>query len=207
MFQIVGSQVNRIGHWSRAFFSVVVAITIAIATATGCAYHGGFGHRAMPGGYTVIAVPTFKNLTHDVGTEVYFTNAIIRELERSKVVKLTGKTAAQATLEGVIEKVALVPANPTLLKTGSFEKSNVGLTTSYEVEVNTRLTLRRNSDQSVLWEYTFIRKQSYSAPTVTLEGLNSADALYNHSARYQLISSLAQDMMAEAHDRLLESNW
>ena len=198
----------------------LLCLTIAILSLTACAsYQAGFRGRGMSGGYTLVAVPVFKNMTQEVGVEVEFTNAMIRELSRSKVAQVTDKSAAQATLEGVVERITythesqikstkLDTANPltTITAANTLPPSTV-LTTSYRVYVYTRLTLKRNSDQAVLWTNVFQSERVYSAPILTLGGINSANATYNHSARYQTVATIAQDLMAEAHDRLVENYW
>ena len=171
---------------------------------SGCAYRFGLAERRIPGGYELVAVPVFKNETPEVGIETYFTNAMVRELERSKLAKVTDKSHAQVVLEGTVarlryEKTATVTGASGNLPNGA------ALTTEYRIYVTTSLRLRRNSDQKVLWSATFEKETSYLAPKIGVPGLNSANALYNHSAHYQNIALLAVDMMSEAHDRLTEN--
>lgn len=194
--------------------TVVFYFLIAIALSSCASYQSGFRGRGMSGGYTLVAVPVFKNMTAEAGTEVDFTNAMVRELSRSKVAKVTSKDEAQATLEGVVQSISYthesqVKHDPTAqANTPLFTlPANSVLTTSYRVYVVTRLTLRRNSDQAVLWSSDFQSERVYSAPFLTLEGINSANATYNNSARYQTIADIARDLMAEAHDRLVENYW
>lgn len=186
------------------FRFVIPCATLFLA---GCAYHGGFGNRALPGGYSLVAVPVFKNQTIEVGSETYFTNALIRELERSKVVRIIPKTDAQATIEGVVESITLVQGSRFEASPSNTLPTSTVLTTSYSVRVRARVTLRRNSDQTILWTNLFEGERTYNAPRLTAPGINSANATYNHSARHQTISALALDMMAEAHDRLTENFW
>jgi len=174
---------------------------------SGCAYSGGFGARALPGGYTLLSVPTFKNQTQEAGAEVYFTNAIRRELERSKRVKLENRSESQATLEGSLERVQYFVTDQRKAEPGNFLPPGTVLNTSYRILVTTRLVLRRNSDQSILWTGQLERERGYNAPIIGTPGVNSANALYHHSVRYQLLAQLAQEMMAEAHDRLMEGTW
>ncbi len=173
----------------------------------GCAYHGGFGNRGMPGGYTLIAVPTFKNITFEAGTEVYFTNAIIRELNRSHVARIVDKSEAQATLEGVVEKIAYTATSQKVGKEGEALPKGTALTDVNRVYVASRVTLRRNSDQTVLWTQVFTSERVYLPPLIGRPGLNSVNAPYDHSARYQAVAAVAIDMMSEAHDRLTENFW
>lgn len=188
-------------------FPIIAFWAACVTLGSACAYTGGFGNRALPGGYSLVSVPVFRNQTIEAGGEVYFTNALIRELERSKVVKIVSKSDAQATVEGVVENIAFVPGSKSEAAPGNSLPAQTVLTTSYSVRVTTRITLRRNSDQVVLWTNVFEGERSYNAPQITLPGVNSANATYNHSARHQTIAALALDMMAEAHDRLTENFW
>lgn len=190
-------------------FLVVTAVSVCavFAAGTGCAYSGGFADRALPGGYTLVSVPMFRNQTIEAGSETYFTNALTRELERSKVVKIIPKRDAQATVEGVIETINYIAGAPEEATAGNSLPAQTVLFGAYSVRVVTRITLRRNSDQTVLWTNVFEGERSYTAPRLTVPGVSSANATYNHSARHQTIAALALDMMAEAHDRLTENNW
>jgi hypothetical protein len=172
---------------------------------TGCAYHVGSGDRQVPGGYRAIAVPVFKNLSQEVGIEVYFTNAMIRELERSSIGRVSDKNDAQVTLEGAITSVTYVagaPVSDALL--GSLPQNTI-LNGEYRILLVGTVTLRRNSDQKILWEGGFNGERSYLTPRIGLPGLTGANALYNTSARYQNIEEMASDLMAETYDRLTEN--
>lgn len=170
-----------------------------------CAYHVGVRDRKFPGGYEYVAVPVFKNLTQETGTEVYFTNALITELERSKIVDVSDKSAAQVTLEGTINSITYTPSSQTRAADARYLPEGTVLTTEYYVNVDVNLVAKRNSDQKVIWESKFQSRRSYTAPRIGIRSLNSANALYNHSARYQNIQAMATDMMTEAHDRLTEN--
>ncbi len=174
---------------------------------TGCAYRLGAGDRQIPGGYRTIAVPVFKNSTMETGIEVYFTNAIVREIERAAIGKVTEKSAAQVVLEGTVDSVDYIPVAPVegTSRADSIIPDRTVLNTRYRVRVTSTIRLRRSSDQQVLWENQFQREEIYSTPRVAIQGLSSANALYNHSARLQNIQTIASDMMAEANDRMTEN--
>lgn len=194
-------------------FSISIKIAAGILAAMqmmavlGCAYSVGTGDRRLPQGYKLIAVPVFKNATQEVGIEVPFTNAIIRELERSQIAQVVPKSSAQVVLEGNIESVRFDVANQ--ISCGATGVCAVPrltiLNTEYRITVQTRLLLKRLSDGQTLWSEEFSTQKSYLAPKVGLEGLNSANALYNHSARQENLSAMAVDLMSEAHGRLTEN--
>lgn len=174
---------------------------------SGCAYSVGTGDRRLPEGYKLIAVPVFKNSTHEVGIEVPFTNALIRELERSQIAQVVPKSHAQVVLEGNIESVRFDVANQ--INCGAslacvIPRGTI-LNTEYRITVQARLLLKRLSDGQTLWSEEFSTQKSYLAPKVGLEGLNSANALYNHSARQENLGSMAVDLMSEAYGRLTEN--
>lgn len=165
----------------------------------------GVQDRKFPGGYEYVAVPVFKNLTQETGTEVYFTNALITELERSKIVTVADKSNAQVTLEGTISSITYTPSSQTRATDSRYLPEGTVLTTEYYINVEVGLTARRNSDQKIVWSSNFNSRRSYTAPRIGIRSLNSSNALYNHSARYQNIQAMATDMMTEAHDRITEN--
>lgn len=182
-------------------------LILALATSA-CAYQMGIGTRGLPGGYKQLAIPVFTNKTQEVGAEVDFTNAMIREFEQSQVAEVVSVDTAPLKLEGEIKSVKYetrsaaqaaekgeIPALPT----------ETVLTTSYQMVVETTLRLRRMSDQAVLWEGRVINEKVYSAPRIGTPVVNSANVLYNQSAKKQNLSTLASEMMEEAHDRMTES--
>lgn len=171
-----------------------------------CAYRFGDRGRALPGGYTQVAIPVFMNKSNEVSIETFFTNSLRREFERSGVAKLSAKDDAPVVLEGEIMSVQFTPSaqvkNPAL---GFTLPLNAILNTEYRVVVVAKLKLRRKSDQRIMWEQSFNRERVYSAPQIGAEFINSANALYNQSSRLQTISTLADEIMEEAHDALTET--
>ena len=176
----------------------------ALFLTSACSYHLGFTERGIPGGYENVAVPVFKNETIEAGSEVYFTNAIILELERSRLAHIVSKDLAQVTLNGIVSSIVYSPESPLYHSTVTFP-AGVGPTFGYRIFVKVSLELKRNYDQKLLWKSEFQGERTYNAASIGTPGLNSADATYNHSAHYQNIAQLARDMMAEAHDRLTEN--
>ncbi len=183
---------------------LLVAALVMTLVMAGCAYKAGYGDRQLPGGYRTIAVPVFKNKTHDAGIETYFTNAMVRELERMRIGRVTSKSDAQVTLLGTVGGVEYTPGN-TVVGPESGVPSNAKLNLQYRINLTVAMKLVRNADDRVLWEGSFSREQTYSTPQIGTPELTSANALYNHSARYQNIEVMAADLMAEAHDRLTEN--
>jgi TolB-like protein len=176
---------------------------------TSCAYSFGYKDRDLPGGYSEVAIPVFENQTPEVGIESYFTNSIIEEFARSKRIQVIDQRDAPVRLEGVIVDIKF---QRSALAEGTGKESQeveglpdeTILTTEYRVRVTAQVYLRRLSDQKIIWSGAFKGEDIYTAPQVGSAGVNSANALYNHSARRQVVQGIANDMMAEAYRRVTE---
>lgn len=188
-------------------FLLLFMLTPVFAALTSCAgYRMGDSDRQIPGGYRTVAIPVFANKSMEAGIEAYFTNALIREFERGRVGRVTSKSEAQTTLEGSIDNVNYVVTNQVSKEQGGgFLPDKIILNTEYRILLTATLKLRRNSDQKILWEGSFNGERSYLAPQIGQEGINSADAVYNQSARYQNIEAMASYLMNEAHNRITEN--
>lgn len=176
---------------------------------TGCAYKIGYAQRSLPGGYNRVAIPIFANKTQEVGVEVYFTNALIREFSRSQVATLGSKNEAPVVLEGEIRALEYRPGgnDPTPAEKLTNE-NNIGkslLNTEYRVLLSTYIRLRRSSDKKILWEGGFNDEKVYLAPKITIPSLNAANANYNQVVRHQTLQVMAQDLMSEVHNRITEN--
>ncbi|MBX7231978.1 MAG: hypothetical protein K1X29_07815 [Bdellovibrionales bacterium] len=185
-------------------------LLLIVIVVNGCAYRLGLGERSLPGGYRQLAIPVFKNKTQEVGLEVDFTNALIREFERSKVAEVVPLDAATIKLEGEISSLKVESRSAALGTNGdngeiSALPSDVVLTTSYRLVVTINLNLIRMSDQSILWSGRVSNEKVYSAPRIGSQVVNSANTTYNQSARQINTISLAKEMMQEVHGRMTEN--
>ncbi len=168
---------------------------------SGCAYRFGNADRSLPGGYKQVNIPIFKNYSQEPSIEVLFTNALTHEFEKSKFARVTETSQSEVFIEGEIRSIQYLGTGKRTdgLPTGSV------LATSYDIQVVVSVAVRRQSDRSALWQGEFTRTRSYSAPQVTLPGVNTVNPLYNLSARRQNLEILANDLMSEAHDRITEN--
>ena len=141
-----------------------------------------------------------------MGLEKYFTNELIQNFARSKVALVIKKNVAPVVLYGTVTSVKFIPIVKAEGGEGELRSLPLKsiLTTKYSVVIRVKLDLRRSSDQKVIWSSTFKQENVYSAPQLESAIINSANALYNHSAKHQQYAKLAKDMMVEAHDRLTE---
>lgn len=171
-----------------------------------CAYRLGDGPRALPDGYDRVAIPVFANKTDEVGIEIYFTNALIREFSRSKIARVVSHGEAPVTILGSIEKLTLTPTS----QVASGNSSGVNLpdgavlTTEYRLNLKAKVSLKRNSDLKILWSQDFDNEKVFPAAQIGSQFINSANPLYNHSAVHQNVANLAQLMMYEAYSRMTE---
>lgn len=166
-----------------------------------CAYRLGNSERSLPKSYRQLTIPLFKNQSMEPSVEVAFTNALTKEFERSKVGAIVDPNQAEVTVEGTIRSITYTAGGKkdTGLPSGSV------LATTYDIAVSVGIVVRKRADLSVIWSGDFSRTRSYSAPQVTLSGINTVNPLYNSSAKRQNLELMAADMMAEAHDRLTEN--
>jgi hypothetical protein len=175
--------------------------------ASSCAYRFGSPERRIPGGYQLIAIPVFKNKTHEVSIESFFTQAMIMEVEKSSLAKVTSKEESQAIMQGEITNITYEMGTEITNSVDDFKDLAPGtaLAKEYRIVITADIRLVRSSDMAVLWEGSFSGEGRYSAPVITKSVLNTANPLYNHSARVQNIQVIAQNMMAEAYERLTEN--
>jgi hypothetical protein len=184
-------------------FSIIVALASG-----GCAYQFGYAQRTLPGGFKQVAVPVFQNITKEVGIERYFTDALVREFDRSRVAQVVDRGVAPVVIEGTIKSIdykpsSLISANSDTNTIGL--PANTVLATEYQVLITANVVLRRISDQKILWQGVFNSEQVYQAPQVGMGTLNTVNPLYNHSAHKTVVEQLAKDMMNDAHDRMTEN--
>lgn len=186
---------------SRIFICSLMSSLIA-----SCAYRFGSPERRIPGGYHLLAVPVFSNKTQEVTIETFFTHSMIMEVEKSSLARVTPKEESQAILMGEITKISYILGTEITEKTQGFQLP-LGTVLSKEYRIIAEATIRlvRSSDMAVLWEGNVQGEKRYPAPVITKEVLNTANPLYNQSAKIQNIQQMAQDMMAEAYERMTEN--
>lgn len=170
-----------------------------------CAYHLASTKRQIPGGYDLIHVSIFDNRTAEPGLEVYFTNAMVKEIQRSKIARVTSKQDSQISLEGTIVSLKFERSQMAEKKDIKTLPDRTVLTTEYRMLIETVVVARRNLDEKVLWTGSVRGEKSYYAPKVGSAGVNTVDPLYNHSARHQTIALMAGEMMSEAIARMTEN--
>jgi hypothetical protein len=181
----------------------VLFLTLLLVSS--CAYQFGTGNRAIPGGYKSISVPIFKNKSYETGIEVAFTNALLQEFQKGGIAKVVPDQLSEVRVEGEIVDLKYYSDTKKEEKDAPFLPLGTVLTTDYTISITTKLKVVRRSDGIEIWTGNFSKERQYSAPQVTIAGLNSVNPLYNQSARRQQIDGLALDLMTEAYNRMTES--
>lgn len=166
-----------------------------------CAYQLSSRAKSLPGDFKFVHVPYFKNKSIEPNIEVYFTNSMIQELEKSQFVKSVGFNESEAILLGEISALEIFATS--LDKRGV--PSDREIARQYQINMTSNYTLVRKSDQKKIWSTSITSSKTYIAPGVTISILNTVNPLYNLSARRQNIEAMAQQQTSEVFERLSEN--
>ena len=172
-----------------------------------CGYNWGHYNRSLPGGYKTIYVQQFDNTSKEVGIEGFFTNAMIREFQRSGFTVVTDKNSAELILHGTISSVDYIGSRsrtdfPT---TRSGVIFNSSLFTQYRVHVLSNLKVTKSIDNTVVWQTTLQGDKHFQGPQLFESGLRASNPLYGQSVREQTLKLVAKEMMNDAFDQLTEN--
>ena len=173
----------------------------------GCAYKLSSKSQMLPGNVKRVQIPLFKNNSIEPETETFFTNSLKTEALKSSVVKLQDEeSGSEAVLQGTILSVDVWSEDFLIeAKSTAYLPQQTVLTTQYKVTVVVELILKKTGSSEIYWSGQFKQVKNYSAPQITLPVINTANSLYNFSAKRQTLNALSKDMMQEAFDRMLEN--
>lgn len=122
----------------RILLGLVVLLTLAAA---GC----GYGFRGtvsyLPKDIKTVAIPYLENDTSEAGLEITVTDAIIREFNRSKLLRLADLNEADVVLRGKIRSVTTDAV--------SFQDSRTALQRRAVVNIDAELVRRDN--RKLIW--------------------------------------------------------
>lgn len=194
--------------FSRIFFRVTASVIVffLMLSLFGCAYKLSSRTQNLPGNVKSIQIPLFRNDSGEVGAETYFTNSLKVEALRSQFVSVKNEEdQAQGVLQGRVTSVEVI-ADESIIeaKNTVYMPTETVLATQYRVTVAIELILRKSQTSTVLWRGNFVQTKSYSAPQITLPVVNTANSLYNESAKRQTLNDLSKEMMQAAFDRMVE---
>lgn len=177
----------------------------------GCGYQFGYGNKSLPERVKSVHIPIFENDTYQTGAEVYFTNSLIGEIHDSKVARIASRKSAEAQLKGRVIRIDFLQANIDSRRREEDVKSSgvknlprgTVITTEYLARVT--LEVQMFKDNKLIWKQWLRDERLYDAPQLGLEGINTANAGYNRSARETVLKDLARVMMHELYGRLTET--
>jgi hypothetical protein len=200
-------------HFVEAFYRKNRSLTASVImfavgfSFSSCAYKLSSKVDTLPQNVRVIYTPLFKNVSTEPGLEVYFTNSLKRELLNSSSVRLVdNESASDAVLHGTVTSVEIVSEEGAIeAKDTQYLPKNTILSTVTKVTVTVKLKLQRKSSSEVLWSSDFKQSRNYTPPQLTLPVINSANNLYNLSARRQTLETLSEEMMQLAFDRMVDN--
>lgn len=176
--------------------------SLCIFVMSNCAYRWGVSRRSLPGGVQNISLDIFENKTQEPQVEVFFTNALMGELERSKVALIVDDRQADGVMSGVITSIEIFPAGR---REGGDVPLGAILASEYRILITARVSITRKSDGKLLWSHTSQGERTYVAPQITQSVVNTLNPLYNQSARRLSIEVLSKQMMSETFALMTES--
>lgn len=173
----------------------------------GCAYKLSNKVDSLPGAVKSIYVPVFNNLSPEPGVEVFFTDSMKSEILRSGYARIqNSEQDSDAVLVGTIKSVNFVTDDSVIeAKNTSYMPSGTVLSAQVTVTVTVSVVLRRKLSTEALWSSDFTQSRNYVPPQVTLPVLNTANNLYNQTAKRQTLSVLSSEIMQLAFDRLVDN--
>ncbi len=192
------------------WLAVILLIIIGVLN-FGCGYQFGYGNRSLPEGVKSVHIPIFANDSFQTGAEVQFTNALIAEIHDSKIARIANSKNADAVLKGRVIRVDFEQANidsrtrdedPKTSGIRNLPRGTV-ITTEYLARVTIEVLMFK--DGKLVWKQWLRDERLYDAPQLGLEGINTANASYNRTAREAVVKDLARVMMHELYGRLTEN--
>lgn len=195
-------------HFVEDFqLTATVIMFTAFCLLSSCAYKLSSKFDTLPGNVRLIYAPLFKNGSTEPGLEAYFSNSMKRELLNSRVVQLVdSENEADAVLYGTVLQVEIISEEGAIeAKDTKFLPKNTILSTTTKITVTVDMKLQRKNSSEILWSSQFKQSRNYTPPQLTLPVINSANNLYNLSARRQTLETLSEEMMQLAFDRLVDN--
>jgi hypothetical protein len=152
-----------------------------------------------------IFVPVFTNRTDEIGAELVFTNALIRELTSRREVLISSRDAGGLELRG---EIASISTTPTAYTANGFQglQSYRRLPSQLGVAATITLSLVDPKSQGVLWTKTFTNFRRTDAPlnrTYDYQAPTSVGPL-TQSVVEALYVDIARDMMRDVYDEMVE---
>jgi outer membrane lipopolysaccharide assembly protein LptE/RlpB len=173
--------------WRKIPFRDVVKTSVSVGVflmLSACGYHFKAGLSA-PRGVDTVAVPVLENRTWETGIETVFTNDLLYEFTRSKVLSIADRATADAVLEGTIVSLDV----DTVSHTVDFD--------AYERRVIVTLAFTlTNRDGTVIWSCpSLVDREEYKV---------LSEKLKTEEARLSAIEIVSQRTAEKVHNGILQ---
>jgi len=191
-------------------WSWVVSLVIA-ASSLHCGYHFIGTQTSLPAGVHSVSVGAIENRSRQFGLDKTLAFAFEREVSRRGLLRLEEQpNAGDAVLSGKIRAFQTRPV--------AFDAQDEAI--EYQAELIVDLTLRRQSDGTVLWEASGLQEieeyavqvdivvpstSQFQQGTLNLEDLQQlTDIQLAETEKRLAIERLVEAVVRDAHDRMLE---
>lgn len=158
-----------------------------LLVASGCGYGLRGSVNNLPPDIKAVYIPVFDNVTAEPGVEVVFTNALIYQFTRSKMLQVVPVSNAQATIHGKIKRVYADP----VVYGSQIQALNRKVTVELEV------SCRRLDNQKILWQNQGLSR--FEVFTV------STDPSQTERNKLEAINKIAQFLSEQIHNGILEN--
>ena len=189
--------------WFKALLLSIIFFT------SGCGYTLSHRLKNVFNDSQGIFVPIFSNNTEELGAEMVFTNALMRELKVHQSFLIADKKeSADLELKGMIEQISY---QPTALYSpaGGVNKlqSYVTLPDQLNVVASVRLNLINTKTKEILWTRSASASRIVSAFLGRTGDKEAASGfgLFTQSLIDSRYSELARDIMRDMYDSMLEN--
>ncbi|MDY6988231.1 MAG: LPS assembly lipoprotein LptE [Thermodesulfobacteriota bacterium] len=162
----------------------VFAVLVIFSIQGGCGYHFKAGLKA-PAGVHTISVRMLENRTLESGIEAVFTDDLLYEFTRSKVVQVAGLDVADAVLSGTIVSLRV----DTISHTADYASGERRVTITLD------LALTRANGEVIWSDRALSDREEYKV---------SSDKLTTERNRRKAIEALSERAAEKVHNRILQ---
>ncbi len=154
-------------------------------------------------------VPVFNNETEEMGAEMVFTNALLREIKVHQNVKVVDKRdLTPLELKGSVEKISYTPSAFYAPAPGTNKlQSYVMMPDQINVVATVKLSLLNRDTKEVLWSQSVSGSRIVSASLSRTGDKEAASGfgIYTQSLIDSRYSDIARDIMRDMYDSMVES--
>jgi len=165
----------------------IIGGLVLVLLLSGCGYGFRGGTNNLPTDIKEVYIPVFVNATTEPGVETVFTNSLIYEFTRSRMLKVSPQSTAQAIIQGKIKRMIVDPV-VYASQTQALDR---------RVTVDLDIACRRLDNQKILWQNQHLsRFEIYSATT---------DPTLTERNKQEAITKIAKYLSEQIHNGILEN--